>query len=49
MINVMVKLISNKGVSFTAVIIPINMLELPANFNSYRINLVKGLDPVSYC
>jgi hypothetical protein len=45
----MVKLISNKGVSFTAGIIPINMLELPANATSHRINLTKALDPASYC
>lgn len=31
MMNITVKLISNKGVSFTAGIIPINIIELPAN------------------
>jgi len=49
MINVMVKLISNKGVSFTAGIIPIHLFELPANTTSHRINIVKGMDPASYC
>lgn len=46
---VWVKLLSSKGVSFTAGLLNINVRELDIHGNSSKIPLTKALDPSSYC